>query len=146
MVASLVNGGECVKEYIVRFVRPFDAKIDAFSLKTFQATADSKDLVGLVTITDKDGEVVYEKGAYTQYGKTVYKLDAAGISFAYKLKADASFGDNLTLSGSTVTWYNQGNDLQQNKSAKSIAVITIPDIAKIEVEGNITVLSTANSK
>lgn len=146
MVASLVNGGECVKEYIVRFVRPFDAKIDAFSLKTFQATADSKDLVDLVTITDKDGEVVYEKGAYTQYGKTVYKLDAAGISFAYKLKADTSFGDNLTLSGSTVTWYNQGNDLQQNKSAKSIAVITIPDIAKIEVEGNITVLSTANSK
>ena len=146
MVADLSNGKECVKEYVVRFVRPFNATVDAMTLKTYMANHDSKDLASLVVIKDRDGKTVYEKGAYTTYGKDTYKLDQANITFGYGLKADASFGDKLTIAGSTIDWYNGGNDLQLNKSAKSVVTITIPEIATIEAEGNITVLSTENSK
>ena len=148
MVATMANGEECVKEYIVRFVRPFNAEIDAITLKTFTATADTKDMSKLVVIKDRDGKVVYEKGTYTKYGKETYKLDKAGLSFAYGVKADDSFGDKLTVVNTTgmVEWYNGGNDLQQDKNATSVATITIPQIAKIETTGAIKVLSTEHSK
>lgn len=148
MVATMANGEECVKEYIVRFVRPFNAEIDAITLKTFTATADTKDMSKLVVIKDRDGKVVYEKGTYTKYGKETYKLDKAGLSFAYGVKADDSFGDKLTVVNTTgmVKWYNGGNDLQQDKNAQSIATITIPEIATIQTTGAIKVLSTENSK
>lgn len=146
MVADLANGKECVKEYVVRFVRPFNATVNGMTLKTYMANHDSKDLATLVVIKDKDDKTVYEKGAYTTYGKDTYKLDKAGITFNYGLKADASFGDKLTIGGSIIDWYNGGNDLQQDKSAKSVVTITIPEISTIEAEGNITVLSTENSK
>ena len=148
MVATMANGEECVKEYIVRFVRPFNAEIDAITLKTFTATADTKDMSKLVVIKDRDGKVVYEKGTYTKYGKETYKLDKAGLSFAYGVKADDSFGDKLTVVNTTgmVEWYNGGNDLQQDKNAQSIATITIPEIATIQTTGAIKVLSTENSK
>lgn len=146
MVADLSNGKECVKEYVVRFVRPFNAEVGGMTLKTYMANHDSKDLAKLVVIKDRDGKVVYENGAYSAYGKTTYKLDQANITFGYALNADASFGDKLTIAGSMVDWYNGGNDLQQNKSAKSVVTITIPEISTIESEGAITVLSTENSK
>ena len=148
MVATMANGEECVKDYTVRFVRPFNAEIDAITLKTFTATADTKDMSKLVVIKDRDGKVVYEKGAYTEYGKETYKLDKAGLSFAYDVNADASFGGKLTVVNTTgmVKWYNGGNDLQQDKNAQSIATITIPEIATIQTTGAIKVLSTENSK
>ena len=148
MVATMANGEECVKDYTVRFVRPFNAEIDAITLKTFTATADTKDMSKLVVIKDRDGKVVYEKGTYTEYGKNTYKLDKAGLSFAYGVKADASFGDKLTVVATTgmVKWYNGGNDLQQDKNAQSEATITIPEIATIKTTGAIKVLSTENSK
>ena len=148
MVATMANGEECVKDYTVRFVRPFNAEIDDITLKTFTATADTKDMSKLVVIKDRDGKVVYEKGTYTEYGKNTYKLDKAGLSFAYGVKADASFGDKLTVVATTgmVKWYNGGNDLQQDKNAQSVATITIPEIATIKTTGAIKVLSTENSK
>lgn len=148
MVATMANGEECVKDYIVRFVRPFNAEIDAITLKTFTATADTKDMSKLVVIKDRDGKVVYEKGTYTEYGKNTYKLDKAGLSFAYDVDADASFGGKLTVVNTTgmVEWYNGGNDLQQDKNATSVATINIPQIAKIKTTGAIKVLSTENSK
>lgn len=148
MVATMANGEECVKEYTVRFVRPFNAEIDAITLKTFTATADSKDMSQLVVIKDRDDKVVYEKGTYTEYGKNTYKLDKAGLSFTYDVKADASFGDKLTVVNTTgiVEWYNGGNDLQQDKTAQSVATITIPQIATIKTTGDIKVLSTEHSK
>ena len=148
MVATMANGEECVKDYIVRFVRPFNAEIDAITLKTFTAEKDFKDMSKLVVIKDRDGKVVYEKGTYTEYGKNTYKLDKAGLSFAYDVGADASFGGKLTVVNTTgmVEWYNGGNDLQQDKNATSVATITIPQIAKIKTTGAIKVLSTENSK
>lgn len=148
MVATMANGEECVKDYIVRFVRPFNAEIDAITLKTFTAEKDFKDMSKLVVIKDRDGKVVYEKGTYTEYGKNTYKLDKAGLSFAYDVDADASFGGKLTVVNTTgmVEWYNGGNDLQQDKNATSVATITIPQIAKIKTTGAIKVLSTENSK
>ena len=117
-------------------------------MKTFTATADTKDMSKLVVIKDRDGKVVYEKGTYTEYGKNTYKLDKAGLSFAYDVNADASFGDKLTVVNTTgmVKWYNGGNDLQQDKNAQSEATITIPEIATIKTTGAIKVLSTENSK
>ena len=148
MVATMENGETCVKEYTVRFVRPFSAEIAAMDLKTFTATPDTKELSKLVVIKDRDGKAVYENGAYTDYGKSTYKLDQAGITFAYGVDADASFGGKLTVDASTgtVTWNNGGNDLQQDKSASSVATITIPEIATIKATGAIKVLSTAHSK
>lgn len=148
MVATMANGEECVKDYTVRFVRPFNAEIDAITLKTLTAKPDTKDMSKLVVIKDRDGKVVYEKGTYTEYGKNTYKLDKAGLSFAYDVKADASFGGKLTVVATTgkVEWYNGGNDLQQDKNAQSIATITIPEIATIKTTGAIKVLSTEHSK
>lgn len=148
MVATMANGKECVKEYTVRFVRPFDAEIDAITLKTLTAKPDTKDMSKLVVIKDRDGKVVYEKGDYTEYGKNTYKLDKAGLSFAYDVDADASFGGKLTVDAATgmVEWNNGGNDLQQDKNAQSEATINIPQIAKIKTTGAIKVLSTENSK
>lgn len=148
MVATMANGEECVKDYTVRFVRPFNAAIDAITLKTFTATADTKDMSKLVVIKDRDGKVVYEKGDYTKYGKETYKLDKADLSFAYDVDVDASFGGKLTVVNTTgmVEWYNGGNDLQQDKTAKSVATITIPQIATIKTTGDIKVLSTEHSK
>lgn len=148
MVATMANGEECFKDYTVRFVRPFNAEIDAITLKTLTAKPDTKDMSKLVVIKDRDGKVVYEKGTYTEYGKNTYKLDKAGLSFAYDVKADASFGGKLTVVATTgkVEWYNGGNDLQQDKNAQSIATITIPEIATIKTTGAIKVLSTEHSK
>ena len=124
----------------------YSAEVDAMTLKTYMANHDSKDLANLVVIRDRDDKIVYEKGTYTTYGKDTYKLDKAGITFNYGLKPNPSFGDKLTITGSIIDWYNGGNDLQQNKSAKSVVTITIPEISTIEVEGDIIVLSTENSK
>ena len=148
MVATMANGEECFKDYTVRFVRPFNAEIDAITLKTLTAKPDTKDMSKLVVIKDRDGKVVYEKGTYTEYGKNTYKLDKAGLSFAYDVKADASFGGKLTVVATTgkVEWYNGGNDLQQDKNAQSVATITIPEIATIQTTGAIKVLSTEHSK
>ena len=146
-VVTLANGKECVYEYVVRFVRPFNATVDAMTLKTFIANPDTKDLAELVVIKDLDGEVLYEEGLFTQYAKDTYNIDAtSGITFGYDIDYDASFGDKLSIIGSEVTWNNGGADLQQNKTAASVVTITIPNIATIESEGVITVLSTENSK
>ena len=146
-VAELANGKECVLDYVVRFVRPFNAKVDDMKLKTYTANADSVDFAKLVVITDLDGEAVYKEGDYTTYGKDTYKLDQANISFGYGFEADESFGDKLTkVNTSWIKWYNGGADLQKDKTAASVVTITIPEIATIKEEGVITVLSTANSK
>ena len=145
-VVTLANGKECVYDYVVRFIRPFSATVDAMELKTFVANPDSKDLAELVVIKDLDGEVIYEEGAFTKYGKETYNIHNAGITFDYAINADKSFGDKLTIDGSDVEWYNGGADLQQDKTAASVVTITIPEIATIKSEGVITVLSTENSK
>lgn len=135
-----------MREGIPSSLRSFNAEVGGMTLKTYMANHDSKDLAKLVVIKDRDGKVVYENGAYSAYGKTTYKLDQANVTFGYELSFDASFGNKLTIAGSMVDWYNGGNDLQQNKSAKSVVTITIPEIATIESQGAITVLSTENSK
>ena len=144
--ATLANGEKCVKEYVVRFVRPFNVTVNEMKLKTFTANADEKDLEQLVVITDLDNKEVYKDGTWTLYGKDTYKLDQAGVTFDYSLDADASFGSKLTQTGSKIKWYNGGADLQQNKTAASVVTVTVPEIATIETEGVITVLSTENSK
>lgn len=152
MVAKCVNGELCTKAFIVRFVRPFNATIDATVLKTLTATADTEDIAKLVVIRDTDNRVVYENGALTTLGTQTYKLNASTLTFAYSIDytndSEASFGGGLTIDATNgmLTWLNQGGDLQTDKKATSVAVITIPDLADIKATGTITVLSTANSK
>lgn len=152
MVAKCVNGELCTKAFIVRFVRPFNATIDATVLKTLTATADTEDIAKLVVIRDTDNRVVYENGALTALGTQTYKLNASTLTFAYSIDytndSEASFGGGLTIDATSgmLTWLNQGGDLQTDKKATSVAVITVPDLATIKATGTITVLSTANSK
>lgn len=146
-VAKLANGEECVLDYVVRFLRPFNATVSEMALKTYTANHDKKDLSKLVVIKDLDGKVVYQNGKFTEYGINSYKINNAGIEFAYAFNADESFSDKLKIvDTSWIDWYNGGADLQQNKTATSVVTITIPEIATITEEGTITVLSTANSK
>ena len=153
MYTSLANGNYCQKNYTVRFVSPFVVSASNIELKTLPSSADSKDLSQSVVVKDTYGKVVYEKGKVTSYGSTEYKLkDADFANPVYKLVFDsatdteASFGGNLTLSDTTVAWDNDGTDLQANKTAKYSVEFTVSNICTISATGNITVLSTANSR
>ena len=146
MSTKLANGNYCEEFYTVRFISPFLTTANAVTLKTFAATPDSKDLKDFVIIKDRDNKVIYEKGAVTTYGADTYKLADGDFTVTYKLNADQTFGGNLTLNGTTVTWDNDGADLQQNKTASYTVTVEISNICKLVNDGVITVLSTANSK
>ena len=152
MVATCQNGEWCEKSFTVRFVRPFNATIAAVELRTLTATADEADIADRVIIKDTDNRVVYQNGELTTLGTDTYKLNAADLRFEYSLEytadSEASFGGGLTIDPATgvLTWLNKGGDLQTDKDATAVAVITIPDLAAIKATGTVTVLSTENSK
>lgn len=151
MYEQLANGHFCETYYTVRFVCPFTISLNDVALKTL-IEPQSVDLAKQVVIKDSYGKTIYEKGAYTK-GAASYKLEPAtldefGIVYATSGNdTEASFGNNLTLEGSKLTWDNDGADLQNNKSANYKVTVTIPGICKLtEKTGKITVLSVANSK
>ena len=151
MYELLANGNYCESYYTVRFVCPFTISLNDVALKTL-IEPQSVNLAKQVVIKDSFGKTIYEKGAYTKYAAS-YKLEPAtldefGIVYATSGNdTEASFGNNLTLEGSTLTWDNDGADLQNDKLANYKATVTIPGICKLtEKTGKITVLSVANSK
>lgn len=152
LVAACANGEYCTYAYTVRFIRPFDVTIDAFKLKTLMADPSTQDLSALVTIVDKDGKVVYENNKLTSLGTNTYKLSQDELIFTYNFKEIAGeepFGEGtlkMLDDNKTIWWYNMGTDLMKDKHAKSVVTVVIPELATIEAEGDITVLSTANSK
>ena len=150
-LSSTMNNGEvCTKDYVVRFLNPYKLSLsEDVILKTFASKADTKDLRDYIVITDRSGKVLYENQKYTDEAKSTYKLDQAGMTFAFDLVEDPSFGDKLQIldDGYTISWNNGGNDLQNNKSAQYNVTVTVPEIAKLTTTpGNITVYSTENSK
>lgn len=150
VLTSTMNNGEvCTMDYVVRFLNPYKISISkVVELGTYASKADTKDLRDYVVITDRNGKVLYENQTYTAEAKSTYKLDKAGMTFSFELVADPSFGDKLSLDGDgyTIRWDNGGNDLQQNKSATYNVTVEVPQISKRPATGNITVLSTENTK
>ena len=149
------NGGACEKLFCVQFIRPFDLSVNDITLKTYVAQPDNADIADYVVIKDKDGKVLYENKTITQYAIDNYKFTQAEFDagFKYALPDDLDANDfgntgneKLTLAGSVLTWYNGGGNLQNNLSTNVVVTFTIADLAADEEKGNVTVLSTANSK
>lgn len=143
----LANGEDTTYTYTVRFERPYTVKVSDVVLETLLAEASTDELSKKVVIYGPQGEKVYENGVVTADGKNTYKFDQSGYSIEYKDLTGstedtwASFGGNLKLDKTTgkISWYNQGTALQKDKLAHSNVVVTIPDVAVIEAEGNIIV-------
>lgn len=159
MYNVLANHHYCQKTYVVRFVSPFVVEAAGIELKTFAATADSKDLAKSITIKDLDGKAVFEKGAVTEYGTKTYNFDAdAAADFVptYALQfndkkhpaldTEESFGGRLTIAGSVVTWNNMGGTLVNDKNAAYTVKMAISNICTISQEGAVKVLSVEHSK
>lgn len=143
----LANGEDTTYTYTVRFERPYTVKVSDVVLETLLAEASTDELSKKVVIYGPQGEKVYENGVVTADGKNTYKFDQSSCSIEYKDLTGstedtwASFGGNLKLDKTTgkISWYNQGTALQKDKLAHSNVVVTIPDVAVIEAEGNIIV-------
>ena len=155
MVTQLANGNYCTKPYVVRFVNPFVATLSDVTLKTFQANPDSKEILNNLVIKDRDGKVVFEKGKVAGIGGTTYKFVDSDFDVKFTCTPDASFGNEttdgalkLTLTENPwkLTWYNGGNDLQQDKATTYSVAVAIDGISVVAAEANVKVLSTANSK
>ena len=156
MYNVLANGHYCQKNYVVRFVSPFVVEAAGIELKTFAATADTKDLAKSITIKDLDGKVVFEKGAVTEYGTKTYSFAAADFVPTYALQfkdekhaaldTEESFGGRLTIAGSVVTWDNMGGTLVNDKNAAYTVKMAISNICTIGQEGAVKVLSVEHSK
>lgn len=141
----LANGEDTTYTYTVRFERPYTVKVAAIELETLLAEASTADLSKKVVIYGPQNEIVYENGVVTEIGKATYKFDQSGYTIEYKDLTGstedtwASFGGNLKLNGTTISWYNQGTALQNDKLAHSNVVVTIPDVAVIKAQGDIVV-------
>lgn len=156
MYNKLANDHYCQKNYVVRFVSPFVVEAAGIELKTFAATADTKDLAKSITIKDLDGKVVFEKGAVTEYGTNTYSLDKDDFDPTYALQfkdedhaaldTKESFGGRLTIAGSVVTWDNMGGTLVNDKNAAYTVKMAISKICTIGQEGAVKVLSVEHSK
>ena len=147
---ELANGNFCEMYYNVRFESPFKITLSDVSLKTLIAEPSTADLSKLITITDDDNNIIYQNGAVGS-GAAKYKLESGDFAFGYALaynsgNTEAEFNGHLSLAGSTVTWNNAGATLLKNLNADYEVVVTISDICELTSEGNITVLSSANSK
>ena len=158
MYNILANHHYCQKTYVVRFVSPFVVEAAGIEMKTFAATADTKDLAKSITIKDLDGKAVFEKGAVTEYGTKTYSFadDASDFFPTYALQfndkkhpaldTEESFGGRLTIAGSVVTWNNMGGTLVNDKHAAYTVKMAISNICKIGQEGAVKVLSVEHSK
>ena len=151
MYEELANGNYCENTYTVRFVCPFIVSLKDVKLKTLLAQPSSVDLAKQIVITDTYGKTIYKEGAYTtdaaRYNLQPAVVDNYDLIFATSGNdTAASFGSNLTLAGSILTWDNDGADLQNDKKANYQATVTIPGICKLTNKtGKVTVLATANS-
>ena len=169
VVPESVNMDPCEKLFAVNFVRPFTVEVDEAVLKTLPAEAYYVSLDSLVTVKDLAGNVIYAKNAnhpdykidkttglsnWDKLGATEYAAKyglgsfAWNKAFTYALnpQAEIDFGGNLVIENGVIKWDNDGGDLQKDKVTNSVVTLTIPSIAVTEANGNVKVLSTANSK
>lgn len=157
IVIGLANGHYCEMNYNVEFLSPFVMTLGGIELETLTAEHSTADMSEYITVKDRDGKAIYEKGALTKYAKDTYKLSAIdfGYDLVYNSKEypglddEASFskdGDKtLVIAGSEVDWYNKGTTLQQRKYAGYEVTMEVANICKIAKVGNITILTSAES-
>ena len=163
MTLTMANGDVCTKQFAVKFVRPFVMEVGDVVLKTTAAPTKA-DVMPSVVIKDFAGKVLFamntvdnpafdpehpNTSAVTAYAREAYKLDKDDFKGKFEFDLDAKgFGEGtLTIDANgVITWNNMGGDLQKNKTAKSVVKYTMEGIATAKAEGNVTVLSTENSK
>jgi len=159
MNVTLANGTtNMVKAYIVRFVCPFIMVADPIVLHTHRTEwcTDRADFTIYETDTYGDPTDVVLAEWWTSDNSVHMHSDCAihyGNLFSnmntpvFESLADDSFGGNLIYTEETgrFYWRNLGNDLQVDKHTTYRVSMLIPKIADLSGEGDITVLSTANS-
>ena len=143
--------------YNVEFLSPFVMTLGGIELETLTAEHSTADMSEYITVKDRDGKAIYEKGALTKYAKDTYKLSAIdfGYDLVYNSKEYPGFDDEasfskdgdktLVIAGSEVDWYNKGTTLQQRKYAGYEVTMEVANICKIAKVGNITILTSAES-
>ena len=148
LTTTLDNRQSITKDYTVRFVSPFEASVGNIELETLVAEPDKAVLKDYVTVKDSKGNIIYQNGSVTQYGKDTYKLleDDFEINYAltYPYDSEASFGDdNLTIKddedGEVIIWDNDGNILQTDKKAQVKVTVKVDNIVVLTENGEILV-------
>ena len=143
---NLKNGNVCTTEYNLMFENPFKLVSKAVSLQdgTKASTTDVKDVL---TVEDIEGNEIYNFATGTvteeaaEYGLTAYDFTAITYGLAYDdpEHPEASFGGNLTLTGSEYTWYNDGAALARDKKAFYTVSVTIGNICTLTGKNEIVI-------
>ena len=160
---------EKVGYYYVVFQTPFEVltnKDKDIVLGTFKMEKDTTYIPTDIKIVEKSNNknvifnfnVAEGKMIATPYAKSEYGLNDLDGSISFSSKAltypyadtEDSFGRNLTYGSDTdgffVAWVNLGTDLLTDKLAQYNLVVTVGDLYKLNLNGKVTVLSTANTK
>ena len=143
LTTTLDNGQSITKDYTVRFVSPFVASVGNIELETLVAEPDKAALKDYVTVKDSKGNIIYQNGLVTTYGRDTYKLSTdefvINYTLTYPYDSEASFGDNLTIKDGEVIWDNDGNILVNDKKAQVKVTVTVDDIVVLTEKGEILV-------
>lgn len=160
---------EKVGYYYVVFQTPFEVltnKDKDIVLGTFKMEKDTTYIPTDIKIVEKSNNknVIFNfnlaegKMIATPYAKSEYGLDDLDGSISFNSNpltypyadTEDSFGQNLTYGSDTdgffVAWVNLGTDLLTDKYAQYNLVVTVGDLYKLNLNGKVTVLSTANTK
>lgn len=154
MNITLVNGETyMVKQYIVRFVKPFYMVTDDITLETHRM--DECTASATYKVYDIHNVLVYdsETGA-TQEGIDVYGIRRRSnggrmrnywTTPVWTLNIDDSFGGNLTCDDGVFTWENDGAALQSTKYTSYEVSQTFTEYCTVVGTGGIKVLSSDES-
>lgn len=151
MNITLLNGEEyVVKEYIVRFSKPFKIIANDITLETHKS--DICEAHSTYTIVEvQSNEVLYtsETNKISDFALNQYPgIFTATINApVWSLFVDDSFGGNLVCDSTTGTfyWQNDGGSLQVNKEASYEVSQEFPGFATFVGKGKVVVLSEENS-
>jgi hypothetical protein len=151
MNITLRNGEEyMIKEYIVRFIKPFRIVASDIVLETHKK--DICEAQATYQIVERDGTVLYDSATdeFSLNAVDHYPgiFDGEVGAPKWTLIADDSFGTNHLYNNEATgvfCWANEGTDLQVDKYAKYEITREFPIIGVLSGIGNITVLKTADS-
>ena len=121
-------------------------------LKTI-ASADVVNIANLknqIVVKNSDGKVLFGKGKVTKFATETYDPTTDNFDFSFICPVDdPSLGGKLTRDGqNTLTWFNGGNVLQNDKviAKASVKVSVMGFVKDVVVPWSVTILSSPNSK
>ena len=151
MYEKLANGNICEKSYKVKFVSPFIIEASSVELDNLLSGASTVDLMEKITVKENGGagRIIY-KGSDTTPFKTAvandYGLNASDFNYvfslAYPYKPEVEFNgdrERLKITGTTVSWENNGANLLQNMKAQYKVVMTLPEICTANAKADIII-------